>query len=281
MIRKSIKISSIVLLAAILGFVAIGCEANLAPIDRDAGLYGIYGALDLNRQTNYIRVKDLNAELTGDATDTLDAIVTLENLESGAIDTLPRTRLEFEDIYLHNFIVDNPVDPDTPYKITAERSDGAQTSIETLTPTMPEPIAEPENRDCSTPVTVTFEPTNGSTIVLIMGIPFENLFGPIYWATPQVLREASGESNKITYTFTPRTQVDVIPGSVTNGLDLDCTDLDDEDFMISFSHYSPGFYEKIENDPFDIRASTERFGAYYRDTLSVTVDIFASTANKP
>lgn len=281
MIWRGIRISSIVILPAILGFLTSGCEANLDPIDRDAGLYGIYGALDLNRQTNYIRVKDLNAELTGEATDTLDAIVTLENLESGIVDTLPRTRLQFEDIYLHNFIVDGQIAPDTPYRITAERTDGAQTSIETLTPTQPVPAAEPENQDCSIPITVTFEPINGGTIVIRMGIPFENdIYGPIYWAPPQVLEEESDQANRITYTFIPQVQVDVIPGSVTNGQDLDCTDLDDDDFLISYSHYSPGFYEKIENDPFDIRASTERFGAFYRDTLAVTVDIFAAPAKK-
>ncbi len=252
-----------------------GCEANLDPIDRDAGLYGIYGALDLNKQTNYIRVKDLNAELTGEATDTLDATVMLENLETGNVDTLSRNRLQFEDIYLHNFIVDEPVKPDTPYRVTARRSDGAQTSIETLTPTQPVPVAQPQNQDCATPVTVSFEPTNGGTIVIRMGIPFVNdIYGPFYWANPQELREEASEDGKITYTFTPQVQVDVIPGSVTNGQDLDCTDLDGDDFLISYSHYSPGFYERIENDPFDIRASTQRFGAYYRDTLAVTVDIY-------
>ena len=273
MIEKSTKKSSAIILVVTLAFLVVGCEAELDPIDRDAGLYAIYGALDLNKQINYIRVKDLNAELTESATDTLDALVTLENIETGVTDTLPRNRIPFEDIYLHNFIVNETISPDTPYRITARRSDGAQTSIETLTPTRPVPLAEPENQDCSTPITVTFDPTNGGTIVLRMGIPFESVLGPIYWATPQVLEQESEQANRITYTFTPQVQVNLIPGSVTNGQDLDCTDLDDDVFMISYTHYSRGFYEKIENDPFDIRASTQRFGAYYRDTLAVTVDI--------
>ncbi|NGP75452.1 hypothetical protein G3570_02325 [Balneolaceae bacterium YR4-1] len=250
-----------------------GCEANLDPIDRGAGVYGIYGALDLNSQTNYIRVKDLNAELTAEATNTLNATVTLENLETGEIDTLSSNRLQFEDIYLHNFVVNQPVSPDTPYSVTAKRSDGAQTSIETLTPTQPVPVAGPQNQACNTPVTVSFEPTNGGTIVIRLGIPFESVLGPIYWATPQELREDTNAEGRITYTFTPQIQVSLIPGSVTNGQDLDCTDLDDDDFLISYAHYSRDFYEKIENDPFDIRASTQRFGSYYRDTLAVAVDI--------
>lgn len=43
------------------------------PIDQDTGIYGIYGALDLDNQVNYIRIKDLKAEFTEAATDTIDA----------------------------------------------------------------------------------------------------------------------------------------------------------------------------------------------------------------
>ena len=272
------RISTLVLLPALAVALLSGCEANLDPIDRDAGLYGIYGALDLNKQTNYIRVKDLNAELTGEATDTIDATVTLENLETGLVDTLPSTRLEFEDIYLHNFIVNGTISPDTPYRVTAERSDGARTTIETLTPTRPVPVAGPENQDCNTPITVAFNPTNGSAIVLRIGIPYASRLGPIYWGSPQELKSNTNQEDNLEYTFTPRVQVDVIPPILTNGQDLECTDLHDDEFLISFTHYSPGFYEKIENDPFDIRSSTDRFGAYYRDTLSVAVDIFGVSA---
>lgn len=259
----------------------VGCDDNtLDPIDRDRGLYGIYGALNLNNEVNYIRVKDLNAGLTAEATDTIDATVTLENLETGVIDTLPSTRLQFEDIYLHNFIVNRPISPDTPYRVRAERSDGKSTSIETLTPTMPVPVAGPENQACNTPVTVTFDPTNGGTIILRIGIPFETRLGPIYWATPQELKDdASGQGN-IEYTFSPEVQVDVIPPSLTNGRDLECTDLNDDEFLISFSHYAPGFYEKIDDENFDIVKSTDRFGAFYRDTLAVTVDIFGSSVKQ-
>ncbi len=261
-------------------FLFIACENDLDPIDRDSGVYGIYGALDLNKQINYIRVKNLNAELTAEATDTIDATVTLENLETGIIDTLQSTRLEFDGIFLHNFIVNGSINPDTPYRVTAERSDGKITSIETLTPTRPVPVVGPENQDCNTPITVTFDPTNGSTIILRIGIPFESRLGPIYWATPQELKDDTNQQGNIEYTFIPEVQVDVIPPSITNGQDLDCTDLHDDDFLISFTHYSPGFYEKIENDPFDIMASTDRFGAYYRDTLSVTVDISQGSSTK-
>lgn len=281
MVKWNDSFTTLTIFLLIAAILFVGCDDNtLNPIDRDRGLYGIYGALNLNKEVNYIRVKDLNAELTEEATDTIDATVTLENLETGVIDTLPSTRLQFEDIYLHNFIVNGPINPDTPYRVRAERSDGKSTSIETLTPTMPGPVAKPQNQDCSTPITVIFEPTNGSTIVLRVGIPFESVLGPIYWATPQELKDEDNRQGSIVYTFTPQIQLDLVPGSVTNGQDLDCTDLDDDDFLISYSHYASGFYEKIDNENFDIVKSTDRFGAFYRDTLAVTVDIFGSSVKQ-
>jgi len=248
------------------GAMIAACDDNeLDPIDRDTGIYGIYGALNLDDELNYIRVKDLKAEFTQAATDTIDATVTLENLESGAVQTLGSETLKWEDIYLHNFIVNGPIAPDTRYRVTATSLDGAEVAIETMTPTMPAPHILPINDDCYTPITITFDPSNGGTIVLRLGIQISFLF----WRTEQVLQADPNTPEKITYTFTPREELRFIPGGFG---DTRCYELRDDTFYIAYTHYGPGFYEKIENDPFDILASTDRLGALYQDTLTFPID---------
>ncbi len=261
---KSISSSVICMVLAAVLFVA--CDENeLDPIDRDTGIYGMYGALDLNKQVNYIRVKDLNAEFTEAATETIDATVTFENLESGAVQTLGSETLKWEDIYLHNFIVNGPIAPDTRYRVKAERSDGVEVAVETLTPTMPVPQANPISEDCHTPITVTFEPTNGSTIGLKLGF----LRGDILWRVEQIVQADQQNSNRISYTFVPQDELDLFPpGNQT----ILCNELSESNVFVAYVHYSPGFYEKIKNDPFDILASTDRLGALYYDTLAIPID---------
>ncbi len=241
------------------------CENELDPIDRDIGIYGLYGVLDLNRQVNYIRVKDLNAEFTEAATDIIDATVTFENMETGSIQMLQSTKLEWDGIFLHNFIVNGPIAPDTRYRVTAERSDGAEVAIETLTPTMPVPQAKPINEDCHTPITVAFEPINGSTIGLKLGF----LRGDTLWRVEQIVEANQQNSNRISYTFVPQDELDLFPpGNQT----ILCNELSETNVFVSYVHYSPGFYDKIKNDPFDILASTDRLGALYYDTLAIPID---------
>jgi len=55
--------------------------------------------------------------------------------------------------------------------------------------------------------------------------------------------------------------------------DLRCGQaLQNGNIYLSYIHYSSGFHEQIENDPFDNLQSTQRFGALYYDTLAVPVD---------
>lgn len=251
---------------AVVGVMIIACDNTLDPIDKETGIYAIYGFLDLDEEINYIRVRDLNAPFTAEATQDIDAVVTLENLESGTTQILESTVMEYEGVFLHNFQVNGKISSDTQYRLTAKRSDGVTVSVLTTTPTMPEPSVVPTNQDCYIPIDVKFEPTNGGTIVLRVGfqIGFE------YWLSPQVLKtNEENPEEKISYTFTPREQLALVPGT---GGNLSCHDMRDDNFYINYIHYSPGFYEKISNDPFDILASTERFGALYEDTLFIPID---------
>ena len=259
---RSLHILFIVCLAAALS----GCDNSLEPINEETGIFAIYGFLDLKEQKQYIRVRDLNLPFTREATETIDATVTLHNLTLGTSTLLESERRAHQDVYQHNFLFSDSVFPDHEYRLVVERSDGVTVEAITRTPTMPEPVTEPMNQNCYVPIEFSKQPMNGGTIVLRVGLgPTENS----RWGAPQVLRPDS--LGRAAFTFIPDEQVSVIlPGT---GLDRRCGDhLFADNIYISYIHYGPEFYERIANDPFDIFASTQRFGALYFDTLAVPVD---------
>jgi hypothetical protein len=106
---------------------------------------------------------------------------------------------------------------------------------------------------------------NGSTIVYRIGAPV----GITWWGPRNVLSSGQTASD-VSINFIPVEQLlFLLPGS--RG-EVRCHDMTGKNFFISIDHYGPGLYDKIRNDPFDILQSTERFGAFYRDTLAIPID---------
>lgn len=250
-----------------LGLVLWACDDNtLDPLDEETGIYSIYGVLDLNEETNYIRIRDLNAPFTAEATRELNAVVTLENLGIGTSEQLVSERTEQEGVYHHNFVVNGVIQPDTEYRLTIKRTDGVTVTVSEITPTKPEPVITSANTDCDTPIEVEFSPEKGGTLTYNIG--FE--FGRTYFLTTQVLRSDGNNPEKLSFAFTP---ADIIRSTIYSNLSqIRCHDLSSENFILLYRHYGPGLYEKIENDPFDILRSTERFGGYYNERLDIPID---------
>ncbi|MDZ7807632.1 MAG: hypothetical protein U5K71_11015 [Gracilimonas sp.] len=140
------------------------CDGTLEPVDYDTGVYSIYGALDLNKTTNIVRVRDLNVPFTAEATQEIDAQVLFENIDSGMQQLLDYELLNESGITHHNYLVTQLIEPNTNYQITVTRSDGENIAVHTLTPTKPDPVAQPLNKLCYTPVEITFDPVYESTI---------------------------------------------------------------------------------------------------------------------
>ena len=243
------------------------CDNTLEPLDEETGIFAIYGFLDLNEQNHYIRVRDLNAPFTLEATETIDATVTLHNLTLGTSTLLDSERLVHQDVYQHNFVFSDRVFPDHEYLLRVERSDGVTIETNTLTPTMPEPVAEPLNQNCFVPIEFSMEPLNGGTVVLRVGLGPDEDDDP--WGAPQVLTTDS--QGRTTFTFTPHDQVNLIlPGS---GFNRRCGDaLYTGNIYLSYIHFARNFYEQTAPEVFNIFDSTLKFGALYYDTLAVPVD---------
>lgn len=259
--EKQILTSSLVILIFLF---AGSCDNSFDPTDEAAGGYSVHGTLDLLEESSYIRVRDLNDPFTAEATEELEAVVTLQNLDSGVSTILDSNIREVEGVFLHTFQFDGGVVPDTPYRLRVENSEGIQTELETVTPTLPVPQIDRENDGCSTPTTITFQPMNGGTITLRFGTgPEED--DP--WGRLIELRQLSG-SDLVSTTFSPliRAQGATLSFGVCSSL------LRRGNLYVAIAHYSPGFYEKLNSEVTDILESTQQFGGFYADTLAIPVD---------
>lgn len=71
-------------LIALSAFILYSCDNSLNPVIKNKGIYVIYGYLDINSDTNYIRVKNLKVPLRKATANTFNGTVTLTNLDNGA-----------------------------------------------------------------------------------------------------------------------------------------------------------------------------------------------------
>lgn len=242
-----------------------GCDNTFEPLDKETGVYAIYGALDLDEGRNYIRVRDLNAPFTAEATWELDAGVVFENLETGVKTTLESERKEYDGVYLHNFVVDQEILPNTNYRLTSTRSDGIEVSVSTLTPSRPVLSASPTEANCYQPITVTFSSTNGGKIVYTLHFELEE----IKFKTPIVLKEKDDNPGSISFTFTPIDELRTYRAS--------CFEMKGTNFDLYYTYYSEDLYQYEEiptmRDPFNIFQSTQVLGAFFRaPPFSIPID---------
>jgi hypothetical protein len=251
----------------ILAVYLTACDNSFDPTDRDNGTYSVHGMLDLMKKSNYIRVRNMNAPFTLEATEDLEATVTLQNLESGEITQLQSFVREYRGVYLHTFSYDEKAIPDTGYLLTVEGSDGFQTQLETVTPTHPEPQFIREDDGCTTPVNIVLDPMNGGTLTMRFGTELDTededgMWGRIYTFGPSIYE------NSVSFTITPLITAQGIEASFGTCFSL----LPDGNLYLAIAHYSPGFYEELNAEVTDILETTRRFGGFYADTLAIPVD---------
>ncbi len=271
--------SVLVFLSLVFLFFNSGCENALQPLDRDNGVYSIYGILDLKKEENFVRVKDLNRTLLEDTAGTIDATVVIEDLQTGNSDVMQDSIVTFDGVKTHNFYTGMEILPDTRYRVSVERSDGRTVTAEAITPSIANTDVDPVMETCKTPIYVTFNPVEDrNDLGLSAGFNFK---GKLHWVS---LREdiATGpgdidksEKTEI-FSFTPKSILDLFTGNTglfsSGAEELWCHQLDNDQFYIRYTHYGPDFFDNTTSDSLQIPGGTGRFGALYNDTLNFKID---------
>ena len=274
--------STFVFLGLVFCFFITGCENSIQPLDRDNGVFSIYGIFDLKKEVNFVRVKDLNQTLLQDTAGTIDATVVIENMQSGNSDVMQDSIVAFDGVKTHNFYTGMDILPDSRYRVSVERSDGRTVSAEAVTPSIAETAVKPVMENCLTSINVTFTPVADRNLLrLSFGFNYE---GQRWWVNPRanVLGnpdDFAGDGDTQAYSFTPKTIIDLYPPGEGNnpfdnddGIELWCHQLDNGEFYIRYTHYGPDFFDSFTSDSLQIPGGTGRLGALYKDTLNFQID---------
>jgi hypothetical protein len=121
-----------------------GCDDALEPfLESEDAIFSMFGYLDLNADTQWVRVMPVRRELFL-GPEPIDAVVTLEHPGSGRIVTLNDSLFRFLDprldgeAYAHNFWTTEPLEPEASYRLVASRPDGVSTTAVVVMPPEPE-----------------------------------------------------------------------------------------------------------------------------------------------
>jgi hypothetical protein len=122
-----------------------GCEAGFSAIEENPEQsFAVYGVVDAAADTQFIRVESLTDSVAQGAPPDLDATVTLENVDTGAIDTLVDRyeRPASGTARVHNFWTTMPIEPETTYRLTVQSTEDpgkTATATATVPPAFPDP----------------------------------------------------------------------------------------------------------------------------------------------
>lgn len=225
------------LLAAGCLLVFAACSNEIDPLDESKGQFSIYGALEIGTRDNVIRVRDLNEPFVAESTRTLDATVTLTDLERGTTETLRDTVVRFDGLPTHNFRSALAIRPQTRYRVSVEAPGRGPVTATATTPRRTELEVRPTGRTCNVPIRLTFAPIDDpEDLDVEIGFDYD---GRRYWTRlPFVDR---GSDDRITTSFVPLSVLDRAFGACQPPSNLPrtvwCDDLDSETFYLRFTHF--------------------------------------------
>lgn len=259
-------------------------EPRIDALEDEKGIYSIYGALNLDENPNYIRIKDLRTALGADSSN-LNATVEFENLEIGAAAILRDSVVKFGDISTNNFILNEDLKPRNSYRITVTRPDGNSVSSIATTPGVTvHSITPNETVDCFSEIQLVFE-----NVLPSEQIRLEVTIDSYESRTFEVSRFCTfdREGNAALLTLTTRDFLGMLfPAKGVNLItcrgtesEITCEDLESPKITIRYLHLGPEWqrvYPLYPNDPediMDVENGLGFFGGYRDETISYTVQI--------
>ena len=256
-------------LVVLIGFLAGACDNSMDPLDTQKGTYSIYGALNIEKSENYIRVKNLNNSFAQEDAKILGADVTLEDLDRGVAQPLEDSVVVYDGVYTHNFKTTMDILPDTPYRVTVDGDEGTTVRATGTTPKIASSSVNPTKEDCRTSIAFTFEPVSGS-IQLSIGVHYGSLRFYTKRYSPQE------DSERVRFFLTPEELLKKALGKNLAGDDVEdpvrCHDLTNNTVVVKSVVYGPDFFGKTPTDSLSIPGGAGRFGGFYRDQFSFQID---------
>lgn len=252
-----------------------GCDNSIDPFEDITVRYSIYGALNINKEINYIRIRDLSFTID-EAPETIDITVTLKSLATGEIESLQDSLVVFDGVNTHNFVSRMNIEPETTYRLTITKPDGDSFSVSATTPKLIENISttitERLPDGCYTELKTRFYPYNiNYPVVAQVGYELINNTDEIVWydlGRPQI-----SEQNQ---EFTIDVQIRNLLWITVLGRSPDvppnyCVVLRSATLYFSYRHFGPEYVTNAASDSLNASGNMGNFIAFYTDTIAVEV----------
>lgn len=282
-----LKNLQILLSLTLIGALFFACDRSINPFEDEQGVFSVYGALDVGKNRNIVRVRNLKEPFSSETSFPLDATVSFTDLETGTVTQLRDTVVNFEVGKTHNFILDEQLDLKSGYQITVERSDGASVTTTATTPGLTDADFFPKIFiSCETKINIRFgnvEPTE--LVQMEIGAVYEN---EIHWGVmdlvgeleydPQleIMRVVLSPRNLLVEVFTPVLPDNPYFDPLMLFPTVSCSELDTHEIFIRYTHFGPEWSaaRPFNNGPIDIESGDVEnglgfFGAYRVDTFSI------------
>lgn len=129
-----------------LALLLIGCDNGFDPFAPTELTFAIYGRLEAAADTQWLRVRPLQTSPEIIENGLVDAVVTIEEIETGATTQMQDSVFRFQSYLDHNigisvsnFWSTMPIVPGRHYRVTATRSDGAYSTATVRIPVITDP----------------------------------------------------------------------------------------------------------------------------------------------
>ena len=266
-------------------------DRTIDPYEGEESIYSMYGALEVGKTPNYIRIKDLQIPFNQEDPSGLDATVRFENLENGTTTILKDTVVSFSGNVTHNYIVEESIQPREEYRITAERSDGAIVQTIANAPHVTEVVAVPiENVDCERQIEFMFKNVPApEQVVMEVGFFHNN---QMLWNQVSIVDQLKRveETDQFYISLSPRNLLVEVFTPRLDGEDgrpipprfllptVKCHELQSNVATIRYTHLGPEWeavkpiYPVNPDDIMDVENGLGFVGAYSQDIFTITID---------
>lgn len=266
-----------------------GCGSKeINPLEDERGIFSFYGALDLDSQSNLIRVRDLRIPLLSEQTIGDGTVVTFEDIENGVSTVLQDSVIYINGHTIHNFVLNQPLRPRQPYRITAVREDGALSESIATTPGITIAGAVPdENVRCRQQITFQFDNVLPSEQIRVdAGFEYD---GEMYWF--EITRYCDFNydeiDNRVTLEKSPFNLLGLVfpprninmPQCQNINPRIGCDELSSDVAYLRFYHLGPEWqriFPIIQVNPdnvMDVDNGLGFFGAYRSDTITYSLSL--------
>lgn len=282
-------VSVLLFFAVLLTLIFQSCTDNtLDPIEDDRGIYSFYGFIEVGESPNYVRIRNSDEPFLADA-ENFDGTVTFENMNTGEVSTLRDTIITFGQNNTHNFIIEDEIEPDTPYLLKAERSDGLQSQATANAPKTTELELFPsENIFCETDINFVFGNVRHSERI-DMNISATNN-GQVHESQLSVFIDeyqyTEGE-DEVRIRLSPRNLlVEVFTPVLPDNPYFDpylliptvgCSQIDSGEIHVTYTHYGSEWTEgrplrgPVDTESGQVENGLGFFGAINRDTVTINI----------